>query len=163
MAGPQLVGSRRVRTHRVPVRTVGATLICVLTAAAAGCGSSTPKPAQTVSKPHVSALSRVRSCLNRLGYAIGPDTAAALQTAPRRFEFVAVWNLARLKRIQVAITFSRSVEGARLAATWTRKENKKLGKGVVEAPVVRIGKIDVLWTAKPGARQVREIYGCVRT
>lgn len=146
----------------VRARAIGATLICVLATAAAGCGSSPPKSAQTVSKPRVSTLSRVRSCVQRRGYIVTPDTPAALQTAPRRFEFVAVWNLARPQRIPVAVTFSRNVGGASLAATWTRAENKKLGKGVVDAPVVRFGKIDVLWTAEPGARQVREIYGCVR-
>jgi len=37
---------------------------------------------------------------------------------------------------------------------WTRGLNKRLGKGVVAAPVVRFGRIDVLWTAEPNARDV---------
>ena len=91
-----------------------------------------------------------------------PESAADVGTAPRRFEFTAVWNVLNPSRIALALTFSRDTAGAELATAWTRRENTKIGKGAVSAPVVRIGRINVLWTAKPGVHDVEDIYGCVR-
>jgi hypothetical protein len=140
-------------------------LISLVVTALASCGSSSPKTARTVTTTHASelaALTPVRRCFRRRGYGITPDSAQALSTAPRRFDFVAVWNLLNPNRVALAVTFSRSEAAARRAAVWVRKENAKIGKGVVEAPVVQFGKVDVLWTAKPDPPDTRNIYGCVR-
>jgi hypothetical protein len=104
----------------------------------------------------------MRACFVRRGYAVTPDTPEALGTAPARFEFVTVWNLLNPDRIALSVTISRSVAGARRAAAWTTRENEKLGRGVVKAPVVRFGAIDVLWTDAPDRRDTTAIYGCVR-
>lgn len=105
----------------------------------------------------------MRLCLRHHGYAISPEPAAVRGTAPRRFEFVTVWNVLNPDRIALAITVSRTTTGAARAAAWTRRANAKIGKGVVRAPVVRIGRIDVLWTADPGQADQSDIYGCVRS
>ena len=62
----------------------------------------------------------------------------------------------------LALTFSRDPAGAERAAAWTRRENAKIGRGSVLAPVVRIGSVDVLWTATPGLHEMNDVYGCVR-
>ncbi|HWB22325.1 MAG TPA: hypothetical protein VG652_05515 [Gaiellaceae bacterium] len=141
-------------------RAVAIALACLLAAIAAGCGSSA-KRATTTTRP-LSASSRLRSCLQKDGYAASPETAADVRTAPRRFEFDAVWNVINPTRVALALTFSRNVIGAERAAAWTRRTNAKLAKGALSAPVVRIGKIDVLWTSKPGARNRNDVYGCIR-
>jgi hypothetical protein len=104
----------------------------------------------------------LRRCFRRRGYRVTPDSAAALKTAPRRFEFVTVWNLVNPNRLALAVTISRSTAGAKRAAVWTRKLNNKIGKGAVKAPVVQFGKIDVLWTDEPDPPDRTNIYGCVR-
>lgn len=103
------------------------------------------------------------SCLQKHGYAATPESPGDVETAPRRFEFTAVWNVLNPSRVALALTFSRSTGGAAQAVTWTRDENRKLAKGALSAPVVRIGKIDVLWTSKPGARNMHDVYGCIRS
>jgi hypothetical protein len=100
--------------------------------------------------------------LRKNGYTVTPESAADVGTAPRRFEFIAVWNLLNPSRVALALTFSRDTGGAEQATAWTRRENSKIGRGAVIAPVVRIGRIDVLWTAKPGVHDVKDVYGCVR-
>jgi hypothetical protein len=135
-------------------------LACVLAAGAAGCGSSGGKP--TVTSRAVSPPISLRLCLRKHGYAVSPESIADLNTAPRRFDFVAIWQLLNPSRVALALTFSRDTAGAERAAAWTRRENAQLGRGVVLAPVVRIGKIDVLWTATPGVHNVNAVYGCVR-
>jgi hypothetical protein len=104
----------------------------------------------------------LRMCLRKYGYAISPESVADVATAPRRFAFVAVWNVLNPSRVALALTFSRDTTGAEEAAAWTRREDAKLGRGAVSAPVVRIGKINILWTAKPGADDVKGVYPCVR-
>jgi hypothetical protein len=108
----------------------------------------------------------MRLCLRHHGYEVSPESASVRGTAPRRFEFVAIWQLLNadpsLRRVSLALTISKSAAGAARAAAWTRRENAKLGKGVVHAPVARFGRIDVLWTAEPGRADARDIYGCVR-
>jgi hypothetical protein len=104
----------------------------------------------------------LRQCFRRRGYGVTPDSASALKTAPRRFEFVTVWNLVNPDRVALAVAISRSESGAKQAAVWTRKLNAKLGKGAVKAPVVRFGKVDVLWTDEPDPPDKANIYGCVR-
>lgn len=102
------------------------------------------------------------TCLLKDGYTSSPETPADVHTAPARFEFTAVWNVQNPLRVGLALTFSRNIGGAKLAATWTRRENVKLARGALSTPVVRIGEIDVLWTSKPGARNMQDVYGCVR-
>jgi hypothetical protein len=104
----------------------------------------------------------LKTCLSRDGYALTPESAADVRTAPRRFEFTAVWNVLNPSRVALALTFSRSTGGAERAVVWTRRTNSKLAKGALSAPVVRFGKIDVLWTSKPGARNMNDVYGCIR-
>lgn len=110
----------------------------------------------------MSALLPMRLCFRRHGYSVAPDGVSALRTAPADFEFVAVWNLVNPDRVSLAVTISKNADAARRAAVWTRRENAKIGKGLVVAPVAQFGRIDVLWTAKPGPRDVEGIYGCVR-
>jgi hypothetical protein len=142
------------------VRSSAATLglACLLAVTAVGCGS-TPPPATTTSAPHPSPLAPLRTCLRHHGYAISPESAADVHTAPRRFEFIAVWNVLNPSRVALALTFSRDTGAAQQAAVWTRRENAKLGGG---APVARIGRIDVLWTATPGLLDTKAVYGCVQ-
>ncbi len=102
------------------------------------------------------------TCLSKKGYTVTPESPADVATAPRRFEFTSVWNVLNPSRVALALTFSRNLDGAKQAATWTRRENAKLGRGAVKAPVVRIGKIDALWTAPPGVRDAKDVYGCIR-
>jgi hypothetical protein len=135
-------------------------VVCLLAVSAAGCGSS--GKATTTSARKVAPLALVRTCLRRDGYAVTSESPADVRTAPRRFEFIAVWNLLNPSRVALAMTFSRNTVGAEKAATWTRRENAKIDRGAVAAPVVRIGKTDMLWTAKPGAHDVKDVYGCVR-
>lgn len=136
-------------------------LACVLASLLSGCGSSA-KPA-TSTQAAASRLLPLRLCFRQHGYSVAPDSATALHTAPRTFEFVAVWNLLNPNGVAVTVTISRSIDGAARAAAWTRQENAKLGKGVVTAPVVQYGRIDVLWTAAPERRDTSGIYPCVRT
>jgi hypothetical protein len=143
-------------------RTVGAVAACLLAMIVAGCGSGPKRVQAPAHRSTASALMPMRLCFRRHGYSVAPEQPSDLRTAPRRFEFVAVWNLLNPDGIAVAVAVSSSVEGATRAAAWTRNENTKLGRGVVVAPVVQFGKIDVLWTAKPGRRDVQGIYGCVR-
>ncbi len=137
--------------------TIG--LVCLLAVSAAGCGSSHPA---TTTVRHAAPYAQLKSCLRGKGYAVTPESAADVRTAPRRFEFTAVWNLLNMSRVALALTFSRDTGGAEQASSWTRRENAKLGRGAVAAPVVRFGRIDVLWTATPGAHDLKDIYGCVR-
>lgn len=102
------------------------------------------------------------ACLGRNGYQVTPESPGDVETAPARFEFTTVWNLLNPSRVALALTFSKSTRGAERAAAWTRRENTKLGRGAVKAPVVRIGRIDALWTATPGAREAKDVYGCIR-
>jgi hypothetical protein len=104
----------------------------------------------------------MRMCLRHHGYSISPESAAHLRTAPPNFDFVAVWNLLNPDRIALSVTISKSVAGARRAAVWTRRLNARIGRGVVHAPVVRFGRVNVLWTTDPGAADKSDIYGCVR-
>jgi len=160
---PTDAAPRRPRRFAVRRRASAAVLICLLAAAAAGCGASSPKQAKApTTTAKAVALAPIRSCLSRRNYNIQPDSLSALETAPRRFQFVTVWNLVNPNRVALALTISRTAEGAARAAAWTRRENRKIGKGVVAAPVVRFGRIDVLWTAKPDPPDVRNIYPCVR-
>lgn len=145
-------------------RAASVILVSLLAMVPAACGSSSPKATRTVTT-HAgapAALMPTRLCFRRHGYRVTPESARVLRTAQRRFDFVAVWNLLNTNRVALAVTFSRSVDGAERAAAWVRKENTKIGKGVVDAPVVRFGKVDVLWTAKPDPPDTRNIYGCVR-
>ena len=148
-------------------RSPGVVLVCLLAAAAAGCGSSSHGSAettQTTTTTHAtqaSALAALEYCLRQNGYIVTPITPAALKTAPRRFEFIAVWDLQNPNRVPVSVAISRSLAGATRAAKWTRKFNVKLGRGVVKAPVVQLDKIDVLWTMRPGPRDRRNVYSCV--
>jgi hypothetical protein len=139
--------------------TIG--LVCLLAVGAAGCGSS-GRVATTTSVRPATPYGPLKTCLRRKGYALTPESAADLRTAPRRFEFTAVWNVLNISRVALAMTFSRNTSGAEQAAVWTRRTNAKLGRGAVSAPVVRFGKIDVLWTAVPGVHDVKDIYGCIR-
>jgi hypothetical protein len=135
-------------------------LACLLAISATGCGSSGPRT--TTSTRTASPVARLKTCLSRDGYALTPESAADVRTAPRRFEFTAVWNVLNPSRVALALTFSRSTGGAEQAVVWTRRTNTKLAKGAVSAPVVRFGKIDVLWTSTPGARNKNDVYGCIR-
>ena len=136
-------------------------LACILALAAAGCGSSGHGSTVT-SERAASTLQSLRMCLRQHGYAVSPESSAVLGTAPRGFDFVEVWNIVNPSRVALALTFSRDPAGAARAAAWARRENAKVGRGVVVAPVVRIGTIDVLWTATPPARDMNDVYGCVR-
>jgi hypothetical protein len=135
-------------------------LACLLAAGAAGCGSSgkpsPPKPGSA------KALLPVRLCLRHNGYAVTPESAKIRRTAPKSFEFLAIWGLLNPARVALTVTFSKSEAGATRAQAWLRKENAKVGRGVVHAPVARFGKVDVLWTAQPSAADMKGIYGCVR-
>jgi hypothetical protein len=146
-------------------------LACLLALCAAGCGSSGQGSTLTsqhgasqhgASQHGASPLLSLRLCLRRHGYSISPESLADLGTAPRRFQFVAIWQVLNPSRVALALTFSRDTAGAKRAAAWTRRENAKIGRGVVLAPVVRIGKVDVLWTATPGVHNINAVYGCVR-
>lgn len=142
---------------------VAAAFFSVLAVGAAGCGSS-KKPAETAATTRsASPVASLRSCLSRHGYQVTPETAEVRGTAPDRFEFLSVWNLLNPERIALAVTISKTPAGAARAAAWTRQENEKLGKGVVHAPAVQFGRIDVLWTAAPNRADRNDIYGCVRS
>jgi hypothetical protein len=140
---------------------ISAVLVCLLAVGAAGCGSG--KHAAKPPSPYLS----LRLCLRHHGYAVTPESARVRATAPSRFEFVAIWQLLNqdpsLRRIALTLAISKSSAGAAQGAAWARKENAKLGRGVVHAPVARFGRYDVLWTAEPGPGDARDIYGCVRT
>ena len=142
-------------------KAISTVLICLLVVGVAGCGSSKKQ-----AKPPSPYLS-LRLCLRHHGYAVTPESARVRGTAPANFEFVTIWQLLNqdpsLRRISLTLTISKSTAGAARAAAWLRKENAKLGKGVVHAPVARFGRYDVLWTAEPGPGDARDIYGCVRT
>ncbi len=137
-----------------------AALACLLALGAAGCGSS--GGGSTTSSRRPAPLVTLRKCLRKAGYGVTAETASDVRTAPKRFKFVAVWNVLNPSRIALALTFSKDAAGARQAAAWTRRLNAKISKGAVSAPVVQVGTIDVLWTAKPGVDDVKDIYGCVR-
>jgi hypothetical protein len=107
-------------------------------------------------------LRSLQACLRRHGYKVSAESAAIRGSAPRRFEFVSVWNLLNPNRIALTLAISRTATGAARAAVWTRKANARIGKGVVRAPVAQFGRIDVLWTAAPARRDTSAIYGCVR-
>ena len=148
---------------------LGVTLLaCILAVCAAGCGSSgggstgTGTTGTTATTGTEASLLPLRLCLRKHGYAISPESIANVGTAPRRFDFFAVWNVLNPSRIALALTFSRDTAGAERAASWTRHENAKVGRGAVVAPVVRIGKVDVLWTSKPGVHDVNGVYPCLR-
>lgn len=141
-------------------KAICALLVGALAVTASGCGSSKkqaapPSPDQTL-----------RLCLRQHGYAVTPESARVRATAPSRFEFLAIWQLLNqnpsLRRIALTLTISKSASGAAKAAVWLRKENAKLGKGVVKAPVKQFGRVNVLWTAQPGQGDAKDIYGCVR-
>jgi hypothetical protein len=140
-------------------------LVCLLAVSAAGCGSShhaakppVPKPPAPKPAPFAS----LQSCLESHGYAVTPESPGQVATAPARFQFTGVWNVVNPTRVTFALTFSRSLAGAKQAAAWTRETNKKVGRSLVAAPVVRIGLIDVLWTATPGPPNTTDVYGCIR-
>jgi hypothetical protein len=139
-------------------------LMCLLALSAAGCGAShkavkppAPKPA-----PQQAPFVALESCLEGHGYAVTPESPGDVATAPARFQFTGVWNVVNPSRVTFALTFSRDLTGAKQAAAWTRETNKKMGRSVVAAPVVRIGLIDVLWTATPGAANTTDVYTCIR-
>jgi hypothetical protein len=136
-------------------------MACLLALSAGGCGSTRRVPAAAAHAP--TPFERLTTCLQKSGYAVTPESVASVHTAPRRFEFTAVWNLLNPSRVALAMTFSRTTTGAKEAAAWTRATNAKVGRGLVPAPVARIGKIDVLWTATPGARSTNDVYGCIRS
>ena len=138
----------------------------MLAAVSAGCGSSSHGSAQSTTQTtthatQASKLAALEYCLRQNGYVVTPDSPAALRTAPRRFEFIAVWNLSNPNRVPVAVAISRSLAGATRAAKWTRTFNVKLGRGTVKAPVVQLDKIDVLWTMEPRPPDRRNVYSCV--
>jgi len=156
------MSSRLVLGHALTMgrSVVTALAACALVAGVAGCGSSGTKKQPPRAAP--SATTVLRSCLHRHGYSVSPEPAEKRRTAPARFEFSAVWNVLNPNRIALAMTISRTTGGAQRAAVWTRHLNAKIGKGVVKAPVVRFGRIDVLWTAEPGPADTSAVYGCVR-
>jgi hypothetical protein len=135
-------------------------LVCLLAISAAGCGSSA-KHVATVSAQQT-VLRTMEKCLRRHGYQIHAEEPNVRRTAPKNFEFVAVWNLLNPNRIALAVTISRTPDGAARAAAWLRKTNKKIAKGAVHAPVAQFGRIDVLWTAQPNRGDMQAIYPCVR-
>jgi hypothetical protein len=137
---------------------VPALLACLLAGALAGCGSAH----KHALSPQAAALMTVRLCFRHQGYSVAPESTKVRGTAPRRFEFTAVWNLLDPDRIALAVTFSKSAAGAAQAAAYTRKLNAKLSKGSLKTPVVQFGRIDVLWTSEPGRASRHAIYGCVR-
>jgi hypothetical protein len=132
----------------------------MLVVAAAGCGSS--KKQANPPSPYLS----LRLCLRHHGYEVTPESARVRGTAPANFEFLQIWQLLNenpnLRRISLTLAVSKSPAGAGRAVVWLRKENAKLGKGVVHAPVAQFGRIDVLWTAQPGPADEHDIYGCVK-
>ena len=141
-----------------------AVLVCLLAVGAAACGSSGSKTTTgTVAGPPLASL---KSCFERRGYKVDVESPQVRGTAPKEFEFVAVWNLVNpdlnRKRVALAITVSRTRAGASRAAAWLRKTNKRISKGVVRAPVVQFDKLNVLWTTDPSTGDTRDIYGCVR-
>ena len=148
-------------------RSLGVALVFVLAAVSAGCGSSSHGSARTTTQTtathatEASKLAALEYCLRQNGYIVTPDSPAALKTAPRRFEFIAVWNLQNPNRVPVSVAISRSLAGATRAAKWTRKFNAKLGRGAVKAPVVQLDTIDVLWTMEPRPPDRRNVYSCV--
>jgi len=135
-------------------------LVAVLAVCATGCGSSRRQATTTTTSPKAQ-LVPVRTCLRQKGYAVTAESADDVRTAPPRFEFFAVWNILNPSRVAVALAFSRTADGAKQAAIWTRRTNAKIGKGAVAAPVVRLGTVDVLWTAAPGPKDVKDVYGCL--
>ena len=139
-------------------------LACLLAVSAAGCGSShhAAKPPAPKLAPKPAPFASLESCLEGNGYAVTPESPAEVATAPARFQFTGVWNVVNPSRVTFALTFSRDLAGAKQAAVWTRNTNAKLGRSVVPAPVVRIGRIDVLWTATPGLANTGDVYGCIR-
>jgi hypothetical protein len=141
-----------------------AVLACAVALCAAACGSSGTKTTTATTAKAPSPLALIGKCLRTSGYTIAPESAADVHTAPKRFEFFAIWNIVnpQKRRVALALAFSRTTNGARKAAVWTRSYNAKIGRGKVHAPVVRIGTIDVLWTAEPAVGDVRDVYGCVR-
>jgi hypothetical protein len=140
-------------------------LLCVVAALLAGCGSSGRHPT-TTSAVTKSPLPSLKSCFEKRGYTVAVESAQVRRTAPKEFEFVAVWNLVNpdlnRKRVALAITVSRTRAGASRAAAWLRKTNKRISKGVVRAPVVQFDKLNVLWTTDPATGDTHDIYGCVR-
>jgi hypothetical protein len=154
---------RALVTDPEPVRrsapVIGTTILVVAALCVAGCGSGTARPKASATGAADLAL---RKCFRARGYAISPESAQARGTAPRRFEFVTVWNLVKPVSISFALTISKTTRAAEAAAVWVRGENAKLGRGAVLAPVVRFGKVDVLWTAEPRPQDARTVYGCLR-
>jgi hypothetical protein len=145
-------------------------LACLLVASAAGCGSSSHKAATTTTTQKTTTATTqetgapfapLMTCLEGIGYNVIPESPGDVETGLPRFEFITVWNLQNSARVTLALTFSRTTHGAEQTTIWTRREDSKIGKGVVAAPVVRIGKINVLWTAKPRVRDARNVYGCI--
>jgi hypothetical protein len=132
---------------------------------AAGCGSShhaAKPPAPKPPAPKPAPFASLESCLESHGYAVTPESPAEVATAPARFQFTGVWNVVNPNRVTFALTFSRNLAGAKEAVVWTRQTNAKMGRSVVAAPVVRVGLIDVLWTATPGIANTTDVYGCIR-
>jgi hypothetical protein len=140
-------------------------LACLLTGSLAGCGSS-GNHTTTTSAVAKSPLPSLKSCFEKRGYTVDVESPQVRGTAPKEFEFVAVWNLVNpdptRKRIALAITVSKTRDGAARAAAWLRKTNKRIAKGVVRAPVVQFDKLNVLWTTDPATGDTHDIYGCVR-
>jgi hypothetical protein len=137
-----------------------ALLFCLLGVGAAGCGSSGKRT--TTTGAAASPLGSLQRCLEKHGYNVSAEPPSVRGTAPREFEFVAVWNLLNPNRIALALTVSKTPAGASRAAVWTRKSNARIGKGAVHAPVVQFGRINVLWTTDPDARDKSGVYSCVR-
>ena len=81
-----------------------------------------------------------------------PESPGEVETAPGRFEFTAVWNVLNPSRVALALTFSRDTDGAKQAAVWTRRENSKLGRGAVKAPVVQSARSTRCGLRHPGSR-----------
>lgn len=136
--------------------------VLLASAGLAACGSS-PVHAKAKTSPRESPIAALSRCLQARGYAVDPESLENVETAPRRFEFLEVWNLEQSAHISFALTISKSVQGAAQALVWTRAENAKLDRGAVAAPVVRFGKVDVLWTAAPRHRDTALVYGCLRS
>jgi hypothetical protein len=140
-------------------------LVCLFAVSAPGCGSShhaAKPPAPKPPAPKPAPFASLESCLEGHGYAVTPESPGAVATAPARFQFTGVWNVVNPTRVTFALTFSRDLAGAKKAAAWTRETNAKLGRSLVAAPVVRIGLINVLWTATPGPPNTTDVYGCIR-
>jgi hypothetical protein len=140
-------------------------LVCLFAVSAAGCGSShhaAKPPAPKPPAPKPAPFASLESCLESHGYAVTPESPADVATAPARFQFTGVWNVVNPSRVAFALTFSRSLTGAKQAVVWTRRSNAKMGRSVVAAPVVRVGLIDVLWTATPGTANTTDVYSCIR-